>query len=72
MADLVLEQRSGDLGQRNRDLAQKNRTLELHVGPAELEQRKAGWTPKAPNITKGVLGKYTRLVRSASEGAVCI
>ncbi|MGW1339866.1 dihydroxy-acid dehydratase [Kribbella sp. NPDC002412] len=50
----------------------KNRTLELHVGPAELEQRKAGWTPKAPNITKGVLGKYTRLVRSASEGAVCI
>ena len=23
-------------------------------------------------ITKGVLGKYTRLVRSASEGAVCI
>ncbi|MEV0286027.1 dihydroxy-acid dehydratase [Kribbella sp. NPDC050820] len=50
----------------------KNRTLELHVSAAELEQRKAGWTPKAPNITKGVLGKYTRLVRSASEGAVCI
>jgi dihydroxy-acid dehydratase len=50
----------------------KNRTLELHVDPEELERRKQGWTPKAPSITKGVLGKYTRLVRSASEGAVCI
>ncbi|MEV5962135.1 dihydroxy-acid dehydratase [Kribbella sp. NPDC051952] len=50
----------------------KNRTLDLHVTPEELESRKQGWTPKAPAITKGVLGKYTRLVRSASEGAVCI
>ncbi|MFI7064804.1 dihydroxy-acid dehydratase [Kribbella sp. NPDC050124] len=50
----------------------KNRTLDLHVSPEELESRRQGWTPKAPNITKGVLGKYTRLVRSASEGAVCI
>lgn len=50
----------------------KNRTLELHVTPEELENRRAGWTPKTPAITKGVLGKYTRLVRSASEGAVCI
>ncbi|MEU4293717.1 dihydroxy-acid dehydratase [Kribbella sp. NPDC026596] len=50
----------------------KNRTLDLHVTEEELERRKQGWTPKAPAITKGVLGKYTRLVRSASEGAVCI
>ncbi len=50
----------------------KNRTLDLHVDPEELERRRVGWTPKAPSITKGVLGKYTRLVRSASEGAVCI
>ncbi|WP_432878507.1 dihydroxy-acid dehydratase [Kribbella sp. CA-245084] len=49
-----------------------NRTLDLLVDPAELERRKEGWTPNAPAITKGVLGKYTRLVRSASEGAVCI
>ncbi|GAA0613602.1 dihydroxy-acid dehydratase [Kribbella sandramycini] len=49
-----------------------NRTLELHVDPEEIERRKTGWTPKRPAITKGVLGKYTRLVRSASEGAVCI
>jgi dihydroxy-acid dehydratase len=50
----------------------KNRTLDLHLDAAELERRKEGWTPKTPSITKGVLGKYTRLVRSASEGAVCI
>ncbi|WUJ71337.1 dihydroxy-acid dehydratase [Kribbella soli] len=49
-----------------------NRTLDLHVDAEELERRKEGWTPNAPAITKGVLGKYTRLVRSASEGAVCI
>ncbi|MDX6293394.1 MAG: dihydroxy-acid dehydratase [Kribbellaceae bacterium] len=50
----------------------KNRTLELHVEPEELERRREGWIPKTPNITKGVLGKYSRLVGSASEGAVCI
>lgn len=50
----------------------KNRTLELHVEPEELDKRREGWTPKEPAITKGVLGKYRRLVGSASEGAVCI
>ncbi|HEU4946684.1 MAG TPA: dihydroxy-acid dehydratase [Kribbella sp.] len=50
----------------------KNRALELHVEPAELALRREGWTPNTPAITKGVLGKYSRLVRSASEGAVCI
>ncbi|GAA1574322.1 dihydroxy-acid dehydratase [Kribbella sancticallisti] len=50
----------------------KNRTLELHVEPEELERRREGWTPRTPAITKGVLGKYRRLVGSASEGAVCI
>ncbi|MDX6265038.1 MAG: dihydroxy-acid dehydratase, partial [Kribbellaceae bacterium] len=50
----------------------KNRTLDLHVEPEELERRKEGWTPKEPAITRGVLGKYRRLVTSASQGAVCI
>jgi dihydroxy-acid dehydratase len=50
----------------------KNRTLELDVDPDELERRKQGWTPNEPAITTGVLGKYRRLVRSASEGAVCV
>ncbi|HET6989461.1 MAG TPA: dihydroxy-acid dehydratase [Kribbella sp.] len=50
----------------------KNRTLDLHVNPEDVELRMQGWTPKTPAITKGVLGKYTRLVGSASQGAVCI
>jgi dihydroxy-acid dehydratase len=50
----------------------KNRLLELHVDAEELDSRRTGWTPREPAITTGVLGKYRRLVRSASEGAVCI
>lgn len=50
----------------------KNRTLDLHVEPEELQKRSEGWTPKEPAITRGVLGKYRRLVTSASQGAVCI
>ncbi|HET6988534.1 MAG TPA: dihydroxy-acid dehydratase, partial [Kribbella sp.] len=50
----------------------KNRTLDLHVNPEDIELRMQGWIPKTPAITKGVLGKYTRLVGSASQGAVCI
>ncbi|WP_328519328.1 dihydroxy-acid dehydratase [Kribbella sp. NBC_00359] len=50
----------------------KIRTLDLHVTPENIELRRQGWSPKTPSITKGVLGKYTRLVGSASQGAVCI
>ncbi|WP_328326553.1 dihydroxy-acid dehydratase [Kribbella sp. NBC_00382] len=50
----------------------KNRTLDLHVDADELQRRSEGWTPKEPAITRGVLGKYRRLVTSASQGAVCI
>ncbi|MFF1821352.1 dihydroxy-acid dehydratase [Kribbella sp. NPDC058245] len=48
-----------------------NRTLDLHVDADELTRRTEGWTPKQPAITKGVLGKYVRLVGSASQGATC-
>jgi dihydroxy-acid dehydratase len=37
----------------------------------ELDARRAGWKPKEPRYTKGVLGKYAQLVGSAAEGAVC-
>jgi len=47
------------------------RTLDLLVDPTELEQRKAGWNPPAPRYPTGVLGKYSRLVGSAAQGAVC-
>ncbi|MFC5040403.1 dihydroxy-acid dehydratase [Ornithinimicrobium kibberense] len=46
--------------------------LDLEVEPAELERRRAAWTPPEPpeRARRGVLGKYVRLVGSASEGAV--
>jgi dihydroxy-acid dehydratase len=46
------------------------RSLDLLVDPAELEARRTGWAPLPPRYTRGVLAKYTKLVGSASEGAV--
>jgi dihydroxy-acid dehydratase len=46
-------------------------TLELLVDEGELAGRREGWTPLPPRYTRGVLAKYTRLVGSASRGAVC-
>ena len=47
------------------------RKLDLFVEPAELEARKAGWKPLPHKYTRGVLAKYSKLVGSASKGAVC-
>ena len=47
-----------------------NGTLELLVDDAELEARKVGWEPIPARFTTGVLGKYQKLVGSASKGAV--
>ncbi len=48
----------------------ENRTLDLLVDDAELARRREGW--RAPEVEhRGVLGKYARLVGSASVGAVC-
>ena len=44
--------------------------LDLLVDEAELEKRREGWEPLPPKFTKGVLGKYVKLVKSASTGAV--
>jgi dihydroxy-acid dehydratase len=46
-------------------------TLDLEVDAAELATRREGWEPPPPRYTRGVLAKYTRLVGSASAGAVC-
>ena len=48
-----------------------NRTLDLLVEPAELEARKVGWKPLPHKYSRGVLHKYSKLVGSASKGAVC-
>lgn len=50
------------------DLA--GRTLDLLVDAEELERRRTGWAPLPPQYEGGVLGKYAKLVRSASLGAV--
>ncbi len=45
-------------------------TLDLLVDPSELEARRSSWAPLPPRYTRGVLAKYAKLVRSASEGAI--
>ncbi|MCC9146618.1 MULTISPECIES: dihydroxy-acid dehydratase [unclassified Arthrobacter] len=47
------------------------RSFDLLVDPEELEARKVGWQPLPGKFTTGVLGKYTKLVNSASTGAYC-
>ncbi|MEB3165117.1 MAG: dihydroxy-acid dehydratase [Cyanobacteriota bacterium] len=44
--------------------------IQLNVDEAELERRRAAWSPRPPRYTTGVLGKYARLVSSSSKGAV--
>ena len=44
--------------------------VQLNVDDAELARRRAQWKPPAPRYTRGLLAKYTRLVSTASRGAV--
>jgi dihydroxy-acid dehydratase len=44
--------------------------LELNLSPTEFAKRYEEWRPPTPKYTHGVLAKYTRLVSSASFGAV--
>ena len=37
---------------------------------ANLDERRAQWTPPAPRYKSGVMAKYAKLVSSASEGAI--
>ncbi len=46
------------------------RELTLHISDQEMATRSAAWVQPAPLFTKGVLGKYIRSVKSASEGCV--
>lgn len=48
-----------------------SRKLELLVEPEELQRRKEAWRPLEPRYTRGVLAKYSKVVRSAAEGAYC-
>jgi dihydroxy-acid dehydratase len=44
--------------------------LRVHLTEQELAERRKAWQTPEPKAIKGVLGKYVRLVRSASEGCV--
>jgi dihydroxy-acid dehydratase len=48
----------------------KKRALELEVAPAELARRRAAWSAPPLKATRGVLARYIRTVRPASEGCV--
>ncbi|WP_439582200.1 dihydroxy-acid dehydratase [Dyadobacter bucti] len=46
------------------------RQLTLHISDEEMAIRKAAWVKPEPRFTKGMLGRYIRTVKSASEGCV--
>jgi dihydroxy-acid dehydratase len=48
----------------------KKRLIQLNVSDRELAARRRKWQPPKPRYTKGLLAKYTRLVSTASRGAI--
>jgi dihydroxy-acid dehydratase len=46
------------------------RTIDLDISPDELVRRRAAWTMPPYKSDRGVLAKYIRLVKSASEGCI--
>ena len=48
----------------------KRHTIDLEIPTDELERRRRAWTAPPLPATRGVLAKYIRSVRSASEGCV--
>ncbi len=46
------------------------KAITLNISDSELQTRKGKWKAPAPRVERGVLAKYAKLVRSASEGAV--
>jgi dihydroxy-acid dehydratase len=48
----------------------ENNVLELLVDQPIIDERLSHWTQPEPNYTKGVLAKFAKLAKSASEGAV--
>ena len=46
------------------------RLIQLNVSEDEMAKRRAAWKQPAPRYTRGLLGKYTRMVSTASKGAV--
>ncbi len=49
--------------------ADKN-LLEIRIDDETLAERRRRWQPRPPNYRRGILGKFAKLVSSASHGAV--
>jgi dihydroxy-acid dehydratase len=47
-----------------------DRTISLEAGDEEIVARLSRWKAPEPKYLRGVMGKYARLVGSASQGAV--
>jgi dihydroxy-acid dehydratase len=47
------------------------KTLTLLVDEAELARRRQTWQAPEPKIKQGYLSRYSRMVSSGSQGAVC-
>jgi dihydroxy-acid dehydratase len=48
----------------------RRRTLSLDITAKEMTARRRAWKPRKPRYTRGVLAKYSKLVSTASKGAV--
>ncbi|MCI0336590.1 MAG: dihydroxy-acid dehydratase [Acidobacteria bacterium] len=48
----------------------ERRRLDVELSEEEIRRRLAEWKPPAPRYTSGVFHKYSKLVSSASEGAI--
>ena len=47
-----------------------SRRIDVNLTDDEIAERLRGYTPLPASFTNGVMGKYAKLVSSASEGAV--
>lgn len=45
-------------------------TIELHISPEEMEQRRKAWVAPPLKVTKGTLYKYVKIVEDASHGCI--
>ena len=48
----------------------EGRTITLQIDAVEMDRRRANWQQPEPYTDRGILAKYSRLVSSASKGAV--
>ena len=67
--ELLLNQLIDDL--KEKVPVMRNKVSQLVAGEKELEIRRASFKPVPHKYTSGVLGKFVKLVGSASKGAVC-